>query len=251
MTNVGHHNYQVPSSWPKLSYIESGDENNYLNCIAYIDDFLSRLFREFEQRQLLKSTVFVIVGDHGDSFGEHGVRQRAMTLFEEELHVPALIYAPALFPSGGRISGARQQIDILPTLAHVLGFNLIGGQMPGISLLTQPSEERRVFFSTIFDDLSLGMRRGSRKYIYNFGRSLVHVYDLASDKGERRDLASMSSQKDIEAATREMLEWSERSKMTMLSAPRPMDHLAADQSKPPAYDKPAEKPASWAVHSDQ
>ena len=251
MTNVGHHNYEVPQSWSKLSYVKNKDENNYLNCIAYIDDFLARLFHEFERRQLLKSTVFLILGDHGDSFGEHGVRQRAMTLFEEDLHVPALVYAPALFPSGSRITGVRQQIDILPTVAHVLGLNVIGGRMPGVSLFAQPDGNRTVFFSTIFDDLSLGMRRGSRKYIYNFDESPIRVYDMSSDRNEQQDVVSTTSRREIEAAKREMLEWSVRSKRVMLSAQRPIDHLAVNQVGVPQQNSPAVAPARLADGNDR
>ena len=219
MTNVGHHDYKVPSRWPIRKFAAAEDENSYLNCIAYIDDFLSRLIQEFDQRGLAESTVFVILGDHGDSFGEHGVRERAMTLYQEVLHIPALIYAPSLFPDGGRITGLRQQIDVLPTIAQLLDMQIVGGNMPGTSLLEPVPKDRRIFFSTIFDDLSLAMRKGSRKYIYNFDRSPMLAYDLSAQGGEFRDVAAQLTGVEIAQVERDMLDWSDRAKLEMLSTP--------------------------------
>ena len=219
MTNVGHHDYKTPRRWPMQKFAAAEDENSYLNCIAYIDDFLSRLIREFDARGLAESTVFVILGDHGDSFGEHGVRERAMTLYQEVLHIPALIYAPALFPDGGRITGLRQQIDVLPTIAQLLDMKIVGGSMPGTSLLEPVPQDRSIFFSTIFDDLSLAMRKGSRKYIYNFDRSPMVAYDLSAQGGEFRDVSAQMTGIEIAPIKRDMLDWSDRAKLEMMSAP--------------------------------
>ncbi len=130
MTNVGHAKYEFPKYWQPKPFVSYLDENNYLNCIEYIDDFLRQLFSVFADRQLLESTVFLIFGDHGDSFGEHGIRLRAMTLYEDETKIPMLIFAPSLFPDGGVISGPRQQINILPTVADVLGLKIVEAAFP-------------------------------------------------------------------------------------------------------------------------
>jgi arylsulfatase A-like enzyme len=210
MTNVGHHKYGFPTYWKKKVFVRDEDENDYLNCISYIDDFLSRLFSEFSERKLLDSTIFVILGDHGDSFGEHQVRLRALTLYEDELHVPMLIFAPSLYPNGGKLSGAHQQVDVLPTIADLLGYTIEGGGIPGSSIIAETKISKPLFFSTIMDNMSLAMLRGSQKYIYNFDRSPMEVYDLALDKSESRNIARNMSSADLDRAEREMLSWSRK-----------------------------------------
>ena len=90
MTNVGHQNYTIPSSWNRQEFTSGDNEDysNYLNCIAYIDDFLKQLFNEFQRCGIYKDTIFFVLGDHGDSFGEHGTKLRALSMYEEALHIP-------------------------------------------------------------------------------------------------------------------------------------------------------------------
>lgn len=218
MTNVGHHKYEFPTYWKKQNFVQDEDENNYLNCISYIDDFLSKLFSEFSERKILDSTVFIILGDHGDSFGEHDVRLRALTLYDDELHVPMLIFAPGLYPNGGKLYGAHQQIDVLPTIADLLGYTMEGGRVPGLSVIARAKTPKPLFFSTIMDDMSLAMRLGSRKYIYNFDRTPMEVYDLVLDKDENRNIAKTVSSADLAWAEREMLEWSRKVRLTFASS---------------------------------
>jgi lipoteichoic acid synthase len=131
-------------------------------------------------------------------------------MYDEALHIPALLYAPALWPRGGRIGGPRQQIDILPTVADALGFELRGGFVPGVSLLGEVSSDRTLYFSSWQETLSLALRRGDRKYIYFFRRSPMQVFDLSQDPMERHDLGSTVSAAESDPIERELLQWRQR-----------------------------------------
>ncbi len=70
--------------------------------------------------------------------------------------------------------------------------------------------------------MSLAMRQGSKKIIYNFDRSPVQVYDLDLDPNEKNDISKTLSAIEIEQAKQRMLEWSIRTKFTFtdVSAPK-------------------------------
>ena len=210
MTNVGHEKYAFPSSWKSKAYEKNDNEDyqNYLNCIAYIDNFLKQLFDNFEARGLFKDTIFLILGDHGDSFGEHGTRERALSLYEESLHIPMIIFGPSIFPNGSIIKGIRQQIDILPTIADVLDYTLkVKGTLPGISLLKQSPNDRELLFGSILEEIAIAMRKGSHKYVYKFDSSPLEIYDLENDRLETKDIATEINESEAQSAKNKMLEW--------------------------------------------
>ncbi len=190
MTNVGHYPYKVPKGGPNTPFpgAPTAEYNDYLNSIGYIDEYLKDLVAIFRQEGLLDNTVFIIVGDHGESFGEHGPRQHMGQAYEEVLRVPGILAGPGIVP-GSKILGLRQQIDILPTVFELLGITLTGGKLPGLSLLAPVDSARRIYFNGVYDATTIAARQGSTKFLYNFGRWPMEIYDLSSDPGERNDLA--------------------------------------------------------------
>jgi lipoteichoic acid synthase len=256
MTNVGHEKYNLPSTWKRENFAANSNEdyNNYLNCIAYIDDFIKQTLSEFQRRNLFEDTIFFILGDHGDAFGEHGTRERALSMYEEALHIPLLIFAPSLFSEGGTITGPRQQIDIFPTIIDLLGFSSYGEQPPGISLLRDNPKDRELYYGSILEGVAIGMRVNSRKYIYKIDSDRMEVFDLEKDPEERHDLASEISQTEVLKAKNQMLTWYEATKVAltatepdqgpvMAGGESPIAKLPPDAQQPSANDSnsPARK----------
>lgn len=224
MTNVGHHPYKAPETWKKVQFPGVTDErlNDYYNCLLYIDSFLQTLMRGYDQLGLRDNTVFVILGDHGQFFGEHGIRQVFNGLYEEGVHVPALVYAPGHPAVKGTVQGARQHIDVMPTVLDLLGYETRSGKLPGISMMSPPDPQRSLFYSTSIQGSSLAARRGSRKYIYHFDRAPMEVFDLANDPRETQPIEVPDH--ELVSIKREMLEWKAASELSMFarsaSAPR-------------------------------
>jgi len=217
MTLTGHHDYKTPSTFVKTHYCDQTDLNDYLNALGYIDGWLHDLFAAFEQRGMLDSTMFIVLGDHGESFGEHGSRQHLGIMYEEALHIPALVYAPALGLKPGLIQGPRQQIDILPTVADALGFDLRDGFVPGVSLLRDVPADRQLYFSSWQENVALAKTQNHRKYVYAFRRLPTQVFDLLADPLEQHDLGSNLSAGQAEDIERDLLQWRQRSVDVFLS----------------------------------
>ncbi len=211
LTLASHHPYGLPRGMKPGPFAgPETDENAYLNTLAYTDAFLRDLYAGFAERGLLESTLFIIVGDHGEAFGEHGRRFHSAVVWDEGLHVPALLLNPVLFPEPGRITGVRQQIDLLPTLAQVLGMRLEGGWLPGVSLLEPVPNDRKLYHAGWIENQSMALREGNRKVVYHYRRKAMEAYDLSTDPLERRTLIAGYTPAQREALELELLLWRKR-----------------------------------------
>lgn len=219
MTNVGHHDFRTPASWQKVRFegVSNPQLQAYYNCLLYVDGVLRQLVDGYRALGLLEDTVFVFVGDHGQMFDEHNARQTYNAVYQEGLHVPALIYAPGMPLVPRVVKGARLQVDILPTIAELLGYRIEGAQLPGVSLLQPVAADRRLFFSSSIDWTFLAARRGSRKYIYSFDRKPMEVFDLERDPDEAHPL--QIGKQELAQVRREMLQWRMQTTLSMMAKP--------------------------------
>jgi len=220
MTNVGHDPYSFPSSWKRISF-GTGNEKleNYFNCLAYIDAVLQDLIQGLDRHGLLKSSIVLILGDHGEALGEHGPRQHILAPYDEALKIPMIIYADGLIPPGSSINGLRQELDILPTVLDALGMQSEHLFVPGTSLLKPESADRKLYFSTSFYHGTLAMRTGPIKYIYNFDRTPTEVYDIEKDPAEQHDIAESIPESKRKDVVFDMLVWQERVRRDLIENP--------------------------------
>jgi arylsulfatase A-like enzyme len=63
-------------------------ETPYDAEIAYVDAEIGRLISSLEKSGVLERTIVVVVGDHGESLGEHGELSHGMTVYDATLRVP-------------------------------------------------------------------------------------------------------------------------------------------------------------------
>ena len=94
----------------------------YDSELAFTDSQIGRLLSELKARGTLQNTVFVIVGDHGEEFQEHGGFGHGHTLYQEILNVPLIISGRSI-PTGVN-DEVVAQIDILPTIMGISGLDI-------------------------------------------------------------------------------------------------------------------------------
>ncbi|MET0541905.1 MAG: LTA synthase family protein [Variovorax sp.] len=223
MTNVGHHDFRTPSTWKKIHFdgVQSPSLQAYLNCLAYIDSVLAQLMDGYAKLGILEDTIFVFVGDHGVMLDEHDAKQSFNILYEEGVRIPFVIHAPGM-PAlkGVKVQGPRQQIDILPTIAHLLGFQVEGARLPGQSLLTPVDPDRDLYFTSSITGSMLGTRRGSRKYLYPLDGTPMLTFDLDKDPVEAAPVQNVPADELAQARTR-MLVWQKQAHLSLFARPDP------------------------------
>lgn len=206
LTLTSHHNYGVPEGFPTTPYSDDETFNNYLNTVSYTDRFVGKLHAALGERGLLEKTIFVVVGDHGEAFGEHGRTQHDNVIWDEGLHVPLILSGPGV-GAPRVLEGLYQTLDIPPTIERLLGLDLGPSDYLGVDILSSPGHSR-LYHSCWFDQRCMAMREGTRKVVYHFDLYPTAVYDLAADPGETKNvIAEGDNQAFADAGLAAMDEW--------------------------------------------
>jgi lipoteichoic acid synthase len=208
LTSAPHHDYRAPQErYGRKEFTDYDLVNRYLNGVRNQDFFLKNLFDQYKELGLYEDTVFVILGDHGEAFGEHDRYQHDNVPYEEGLRIPMLVHDPRQFQNGATLSGPVTQLDILPTVADLLGYEIDGGDYSGSSFLRPLSKNRTLMFSCWYENGCLASHKGTEKYIYHFDDQPDELFDLSKDPAERQNLIGQLTQEEIEQRRRELLEW--------------------------------------------
>ncbi len=222
LTVTAHHDYRLPASWKSRQYSEGRMYNRYLNALAYQDQFIRDVFVRLGRLGVLDDTIVVIVSDHGEAFGEHGLSFHSAVPYQEVVSVPGMIFAPSYVPSGN-VSGARQQIDLLPTLLDLLKVEYDSEVLPGRSFFLPADSSRQMYMSGWIENQSMVFREGSRKYVYHFRRRPIELFDLATDPDEALDLGGQLTDEEIAQVERRLLTWRQHVNQQYRDASTPGD----------------------------
>ena len=236
LTVTPHHNYVVPDRYGKEPFSEKETLNKYLNTVRYQDYFLKNLFDQYKELGLYEDTIFVLLGDHGEGFGEHyNLKQHDNTIYEEGLHIPFLIHDP-LRPASRSIETPISELDVLPTVADLLGYRIAGGSYPGTSIFSA-SENHTLRASCYHEQMCLASMKNGEKYIYSYGNRGEEYYDLSEDPKEQHNLIEDQSEKKIDELRKELLLWEAR----VESSYKQMRPEAA-KNPPPDSEAPPSRP---------
>ncbi len=209
LTGTGHDDYRCLSTRYGSEHFAQDDDqlNRYLNCLRLQDIFLENLFDQYKELGLYEDTIFVIYGDHGEGFGEHGRFLHGDTPWEEGLRVPLIIHDPKRPQNGEWVEGLSNQTDILPTVVEMLGFEVENGEYPGYSLLRPLPEDRTLRFSCISSRKCLASIKGDEKYIYHYDNQPEEVFNLSEDPLEEHNLADEYSKEDLDKRREDLFQW--------------------------------------------
>jgi hypothetical protein len=182
---AGHHPYESPEPGP---FSATDDFGRYRNALHYGDAALGDLMKGLQSRERYEDTVWIVLGDHGEAFGQHdGNFGHTFQVYEENVRVPFLIAAPGLMSAQVRTSQIVSLVDTAPTIVDLLGLPA-DDRYQGTTALT--SDARMAFFYADYSLRLLGLRDGNLKYIHELDSSRSRIFDLASDPFESHDLAA-------------------------------------------------------------
>jgi arylsulfatase A-like enzyme len=153
--------------------------------LATVDGHLAHLLKTLRSTGHMNEgeTVLMVTSDHGEHIGEHGLADHHASLGGRLIDLPFVAWGPGIIPSG-TVPGTYELVDVLPSLAALLGEELpVGYLKERRSSLFSPSRgaESDYAFSEwpSWHDWEL-KRLAGRNPSYDFkglGRDLVSVRD--------------------------------------------------------------------------
>lgn len=111
----------------------SGNYDKYLKSLRQVDSLIYLLWNKIQSDSIYKkNTVMFVTNDHGRHDDQHGNFKDHGCTCNGCSHI-MLLAIGLQFPKNTIVSDTTYQIDIVPTIGEILGFNL--PQLPGRSLL--------------------------------------------------------------------------------------------------------------------
>ncbi|MCK4934724.1 MAG: sulfatase-like hydrolase/transferase [Simkaniaceae bacterium] len=184
-TMTNHHPWIIPDDYnpPKFPSHLKPNHRKYLETFHYSDQALGKFASTLDDQ-----TILFVLGDHGQAMGEHMQNfTQQKGLYEENIHVPLLIYAKDRIKIPKIIPDISSQLDLIPTVMDMLGIQAVNHSI-GSSLLRKVNK-RKIFFHNPFVYGFFGMREGPLKFIYSKSIDEVELYDLEKDPDEKNNIA--------------------------------------------------------------
>lgn len=119
--------------------------------VHYFDRHYKKVRDWFAAKGLTERTIWSFNADHGDEFLEHGALSHGQSVYAELNHVPWILSAPGLLPTGKVVRENVANVDLGPTLLGLAGVevpetmqgrNLVqelkdGDELPAMMIVTE------------------------------------------------------------------------------------------------------------------
>ncbi|SNZ04829.1 Arylsulfatase A [Natronoarchaeum philippinense] len=196
--------------------------------IAHLDAQIDRLREALIDAGEWDDTILVVVGDHGENLGDHGMMDHQYCLYDTLLHVPLVVHGPG-FEDGGEVDDLVSLVDLAPTLLDAAGAEAPAAreEFQGRSLHPDTGAEppEQVYAEYLHPQPTMDALKRQvgelPEYVYRFDRSLRAVrtpeykfvrgsdgnrelYHVAEDSAERSSL--VNERPDIAADLEERLD---------------------------------------------
>lgn len=171
---------------------------DYLGCIASVDDGVGKLLDFLKENELDSNTIVIYTSDQGFYLGEHGWFDKRF-MYEQSLRTPLLMRYPGQIPAGTTIDALVQNLDFAPTILDYAGVH-IPNDMQGESFKNLVSGKthkwRDAIYYTYYEYPSIhmvkrhyGIRTKQYKLIhFYYDVDEWELYDLRKDPQEMKNV---------------------------------------------------------------
>jgi arylsulfatase A-like enzyme len=180
---------------------------DYLACVASIDENTGRLLDYLKKHNLEKNTVVIYTSDQNFYLGENGWFDKRFA-YDVSMGTPLLVKWPGHVRAGSVNNVMVQNIDYAPTLLDIAGVK-VPSWMQGKSLkplLTGKEKDlsRKFLYYHYYEygkDHTviphIAIRSDRYKLIYFYTVNEWELYDLEKDPGEHKNIANIPANKKL------------------------------------------------------
>ena len=197
--NAPHTPFQVPRRYyERFAQITDPNRRIYAAMIAALDDAVGRIMDALGRLGLDESTLVFFLSDNGGATytgatDNAPLRGGKFTNFEGGINVPFLARWRGTIPAGAPCTHPVSALDVFATAVDAAGAELPSDRpYDGVSLLpyltgrTTAAPHEALFWRAEYHK---AIRKGDWKLVKDEMSGRTVLFDLATDKGERRNLA--------------------------------------------------------------
>jgi len=174
----------------------------YAEECSHLDRRVGDFFLLLEDYEVFDNSVIIVIGDHGESLGEHDVMFSHMGLYDPSIRVPFMLRAPALGDEHVVVPDQVRVQDVFPTALSLLGFRYAAA-LDGRDLVPrirgQETGDLQALLTGRMGTLGSGMYVGLRESAWKYLRtpppeSAEEYYRLLEDPDELNNVAAEEAQ---------------------------------------------------------
>lgn len=188
----------------------------FYGMVTYFDRKVGEIMDELERLSLTENTIIMVLSDHGEMMGEHGMWFKR-TFFDGATRVPLLMSWPGTWLERRREPRTVSLVDIFPTLLELadcpghrqIQSGNILDRRSFLPLLRDPEADWKdeaiceYYGEGVIHAMRM-LRRGSYKYVHVVDNPPL-LFDMEADPDETRNLAGDPAYAQIEQEMRDRL----------------------------------------------
>jgi glucan phosphoethanolaminetransferase (alkaline phosphatase superfamily) len=173
----------------------------YDNSIINFDKNIQVFIENLKLQNCHKNTIIIIIGDHGEAFGEHNSLFHGTHLYDEQIKTPLFIWVDdnfndIKFSLKNSAHKLTSNVDIMPTVFDLFNIKKLSASK-GFSLLS--SYEKTYEVSTWFKTgKKVTFYNKEKKLIYDIESRQTYKFKFPDDKKELYNLSSDQNNNNLE-----------------------------------------------------
>lgn len=196
---------QAAWAWDEVANKDASQQDFmdlYAYLLGYADDQIGTILKSMDA-SALANTLIIRFADHGELGLSHGLVEKH-NAYDEAIHIPMVFSNPQVWPEGQTTQAMASSIDLVPTLASLLGVasrfpGLAGADLTGVLDGTSSSVQEFVHFT--FDESpdqpsAPGIIRAIRSTQWMYAVYMTSTSDGTGGDWEMYDLEADPSQDD-------------------------------------------------------
>ncbi len=201
---------------------------DYARAVRAADVLVGRLMADIEDRAAWDRTILMLLADHGEGIGEHGIYGHSQALYEEQVGVPLIVAMPG-------VASGTNDVGTDLTLVPIWVMSGLGsrwpmptsGGSPGVAGVTV--QEHQIHGTTVWRSI----RQGSWVYHHRYAAGVERLHDLVSDPGELTDVSASERERVVRFAELEKAHLDRVRQVVDAISALPLKTLPAPAPPPP------------------
>jgi arylsulfatase A-like enzyme len=225
-------------------------QQEYLDFYAYLQVLVDGQVQQVltQLKPVIDNTLIIRFADHGEMGVSHGLVEKFYNAYDETIKVPLIFSNPTIWPAGVTTESFASTLDLVPTLASLLGVSADFSGFKGQDLtpiLENPAASVQDAVHFTYDDITgpgPSIVRSIRTAGYAYSVYFVpdgsdadwELYDLGADPDEDNNVAGTTAYGTIQATLDDELQQLMTNNGTFPSFTWPPTQTVNSRGGPPA-----------------